>query len=607
MSNGFKIILDECNTNLTYLNVYKKNHLKQLKNDSKQQDENVPCVNLVEDALQAKANCLKLKKDFNFLLKCLNLFDITCTLYDEAASSSLSSLRNGDLNLDENTLDDLTNLVLSAQIASITTSSSDLIIKHQTSYDSKTTQLEPQQQPTNGNNQNPLLDAQLTQLSIQILDKYLNIISFLDVKQGQTNLFRNLNAKCIYVMMVHLNKLIQIETDIKMTIDHQDTLLQLIKDLEMFSTKLLKMLRDLFKTKTEASNNKNSMVSFKDFNAKLYYTNGDLFNFLNNGSTHRFFTLLLNLFKTLYTKCNSINSSLSKQQRASSKLNPNPNQMSIKAATTELHKEIKNIDESSSDEETIVTSTVTVQENSTKNPDEDPDEYLLIGSWFEDQLLNQNNSGDANASATLKNNNNINDNVSAPVNNVNDTNSKNDLETQIGISLKLSDELMKNLLDFIKDLLINDSVFVKEFIKCYSKSQANDFCTIVRELETNIDTNFITETFITSFYRFIEFLIVRNLLDYEKQDVFICFLNVSCNKEAQGDDTNQNLFMNKRYLSILCQIFVFRLKNNSIIEKTKQQIISIWNSFLKLIEIKIEKRLNENLLYDGKNLFFGSY
>jgi hypothetical protein len=567
-------------------------------NDSKQQDENVPCVNLAEDALQAKANCLKLRKDFNFLLKCLNLFDMTCTLYDEATSSSL---RNGDLNLDENTLDDLTNLVLSAQIASITTSSSDLILKYQTSTDSKTSQLEPQQQSTSGNNQNPLLEAQLTQLSIQILDKYFNIIYFLDVKQGQTNLFRNLNAKCIYVMMVHLNKLIQIETDIKMTTDHQDTMLQLIKDLEMFSTKLLKMLRDVFKAKSETSNNKSSMVFFKDFNVKLYYTNGDLFNFLNNGSTHRFFTLLLNLFKTLYTKSNSINSSSSKQERASSKSNPNQNQTPIKAGTTELHKEIKNIDESSSDEETVVTPTATAQENVTKNPDEDPDEYLLIGSWFEDQLLNQNNSGDTNAPSTIKNNSN-NDNVSAPVNSVNDTNSKNDIETQIGTSLKLSDELMKNLLDFIKDLLINDSVFVKEFIRCYSKSQTSDFCTIVSELESNIDTNFLSETFITSFYRFIEFLIVRNLLDYEKQDVFISCLNVSCNKEVHGDDTNQNLFMNKRYLSILCQIFVLRLKNNSVIEKTKQQIISIWDSFLKLIEIQIEKRLNENLLNDGKNL-----
>jgi hypothetical protein len=606
------------------LNVYKKNHLKQLNNDKLQhenQQDNSASTHLVEEAIQAKANCSNLQKDLNFLLKCLNIFDTTCSLYDDTASS----LKYSDFTLDETSIEDLTNLVLSAQIASITTCSSELVIKYQNISNSKSTIL-PHETPSAENYSNTTLVSHLTQLSVQILDKYLNIVHFLDTKLSQANLFRNLSAKCIYVIMLHLDRLIQIDNDFKLTsplIEQQVIALQLVKDLEIFSSKLLKMLIELFKTRdnkiNENSNiNKSPMVSYKLFNVKLYYTNSDLFNFLNNGNnnTHRFFSILLNLFKTLYKKCKSINSSHKQLQRASSKSNANLNQTPAKTINTELHlnKEIKNIDDPSSDEETVVTPTA--QSNLNKE-DEDPDEYLLIGSWFEDQLLNQSNIGQTSTNTTAANN--ANNNNTAPTNNANEANYSNnendknnsDIENKILTSLSFSDELMTNLLDFIKDLLINDGggVFVKEFVKCYSNSQAGDFCEIINEIDTTIDTSFLSEKFLLSFYRFIEFLIVRNVLDYEKQDIFISFLSDNTNKEVnEGDEkkdkvSSQNLFMSKRYLSILCQIFVFRLKNNSVVEKTKDQIVKIWDSFLKLIETKIEQRLNEDGSSDGKILF----
>ncbi len=75
--NGIKVILNECETNLTYLNLYRKNHFKQLLNstfnvnkysdlksnkENNQNDEqssishNKSVVfNLIEQSIQAKA------------------------------------------------------------------------------------------------------------------------------------------------------------------------------------------------------------------------------------------------------------------------------------------------------------------------------------------------------------------------------------------------------------------------------------------------------------------------------------------------------------------------------------------------------------------------
>jgi hypothetical protein len=66
LHNGIKTILNECEKNLTYLNVYRKNHLKQLLNFHAPNVENVEnnsvqitpnksiSFNLIEEALQAK-------------------------------------------------------------------------------------------------------------------------------------------------------------------------------------------------------------------------------------------------------------------------------------------------------------------------------------------------------------------------------------------------------------------------------------------------------------------------------------------------------------------------------------------------------------------------
>ena len=60
LGNGIKIMLNECDLSLTYLNVYKKNHLKLLINtDVAPSDTSTSAVTdnqqLYEEALQARA------------------------------------------------------------------------------------------------------------------------------------------------------------------------------------------------------------------------------------------------------------------------------------------------------------------------------------------------------------------------------------------------------------------------------------------------------------------------------------------------------------------------------------------------------------------------
>ena len=166
LNNGFKILLDECNANLTYLNVYRKNHLKQLTETNKKIEENgegsckMPVV-LVEEALQAKANCSNLRNDLNFFLKFLSLLDT----HEDVTS----------FYLDETFIEDLTNLALSAQIASMTTCSADLILRHQqlvSGSHSKSTETST-------------LSENSSKICLDITDKYLDVLHLVDAKLRQ--------------------------------------------------------------------------------------------------------------------------------------------------------------------------------------------------------------------------------------------------------------------------------------------------------------------------------------------------------------------------------------------------------------------------------------
>jgi hypothetical protein len=610
--------------------VYKKNHLKQLLNTSKpvkEQTNNTietststttDTINTLEEAQQAKANCPNLKNDLNFMLKFLNISNNLLFISTDSTFSFESSINKSNdltINFDEQSIDYLTNLVLASQIAAITTCSSELIIK-QNDVKPMDTSVEH------------LLNSdstQVTRLGIKILEKYLSLINFIETKMNYTNLYRNLNAKCVYVMTIHLSKLVQTYTDITKA----TSVTAASSDFELFCAQLVKMLKTIFlgKSQSAAETNK-ALISFKEFDVKLSYTNAELFSSLNSCNTHKPFSLLLNLFKIFYTKCSSIYTTTQATTSKTSKTETN-----LKDSTEqklEFHNEIKNIDDPSSDEEETVNAAAVMSDDATTTKaksidnlagDEDSEDFLLIGSWFDDQLaantaaaaVTASSTNTATTATTVVNTNNL---TVVEVTSSSGVNLSTNVVDDHGLTLMEKEnlcatvDLMQDLLDLIKDLVVAQEKPVDNIGQALSESftseQVKQLCLIIHELEKKFE-NFFSEKFILSFYRFVEFLVVKNVLDVDKQDLLGDFLNENSATFENGlqlkDGKPQEiLFMNKRYLSILCQIFVFRLKNNAIVEKTQKQIFKMWHSFLKLVEGKIEKRLNDPLLSEG-NLF----
>ena len=169
--NGIRVVLNECATNLTYLNVYRKNHLKQLFQyhtfhvntntsqtipsssvnsssdittsdlDNKHTSNNKSLsFNLIEEALQAKSNCANLMNDLDLFLKAISLsvFSDHMDTNKENDDESNEIEQTFRSQLDKKFVEQLTHLVLASQIATIITCSSDLILhqQHLTSQES---------------------------------------------------------------------------------------------------------------------------------------------------------------------------------------------------------------------------------------------------------------------------------------------------------------------------------------------------------------------------------------------------------------------------------------------------------------------------------------
>ena len=266
LSEGLRVLLDECNTGLTYLNVYTKNHLKQLANiDEKQAATNAT----PEEYLQARANCSDLKNDLNFLLKFLSLSASLCTSSTNEADE-LKSYSNEDY------ISQLTNLVLASQIAAITTCAADLSFK-KTSEDKQNSELTA---------------SHLTRLSIKLIDTYLGLMGQVETKLYRTNLVRNLSAKCVYVEAFHLKTLV----DICMASTPANT----ASDLELFAGQLVKMLKCVFLDAQMTESAQKRPSSLAELDLKIQYSNTDLFCLLNSG--HNLFKLLFDLFRAAYGK-----------------------------------------------------------------------------------------------------------------------------------------------------------------------------------------------------------------------------------------------------------------------------------------------------------------
>ena len=114
---------------------------------------------------------------------------------------------------DLNTLDQLTQLVLSTQIATLITCSSDYLLHiHQQSIN-----LNNQQDSILSDNDSVQVEtSNLAKLSMNILDKLLETVHDSDNTQSKV-IYRNLCIKTAYVITFYLNKLIENEKLIILT------------------------------------------------------------------------------------------------------------------------------------------------------------------------------------------------------------------------------------------------------------------------------------------------------------------------------------------------------------------------------------------------------
>lgn len=329
--NGLRIVLNECETNLTYLNAYRKNHLKQLLNTNQEQLSNNKSLsfNLIEEAVQAKANCSNLINDLDYFYKFISLPIFNFVIDNE---------------LDKQFIEQITNLVLAAQIATLITCSADLIL---TSQETLTKQL---------------TDSSflcLAKKSLAILDQYFQLIP--------CHLTQNSNVETSFIISYYLNKILQ-HQKLSNKNQQQDSLniVHLTSELNLFTAKLISMLNIVF-TETK-SNNTVSLQSFKDFNLFSNYSNNDLFNlFITN--QFKLFPFLFNLLRVSFSKCHSIYSTIQIVKPP----------LVVAESIIEPNEPIKNIDDPSSDEES----------NQTKEQSDDSDDYYMIRNLFEDHSVNE--------------------------------------------------------------------------------------------------------------------------------------------------------------------------------------------------------------------------
>ena len=72
---------------------------------------------------------------------------------------------------------------------------------------------------------------------------------------------------------------------------------------------------------------------------------------------------------------------------------------------------------------------------------------------------------------------------------------------------------------------INEFDLIKQsFIDCLNKQQIKEFVLMIKEIENMKTERVYPEIISTTYYRFIQFLLVKNLIDYPKQVILNFFI-----------------------------------------------------------------------------------
>ena len=228
-----------------------------------------------------------------------------------------------------------------------------------------------------------------------------------------------------------------------------------------FIFKTLSLLRKVFLNRNPMFAEAQTDPSCSNMTINQIYTNLDLIRMLHSSAGFRLFAFLLNLFQTVFHKCYLVYENLSAaksnatSQEASSDSShtTNTNTTVTNTNVTEHYlenskalsakNEIKNIDDPSTDDE----ANMNVNHAETA---EESDDYLLIGSWFDEQL-----NSDSNTQATATTNV-----VSSNTNALADTNTNlTDMATMASGTGAISSGGLSNCINSSNATQILDSTF----------------------------------------------------------------------------------------------------------------------------------------------------
>ena len=176
-----------------------------------------------------------------------------------------------------------------------------------------------------------------------------------------------------------------------------------ISSLDYFVSKLIALFKRIFLRKRFDTNDTDTRIlTMSTLDMSTMYTKRELAALFNTGD-FKMFTFVFDCLQLAYLKCRFV-TLLNKRkpeeissQTVTNDTNLLNEQWKDSENATNLMSDIKNIDDPSTDEEAA---------QKTEN-DEEPDEYLLIGSWFEDQLNTESNPSNiltSNTNATANTN-----------------------------------------------------------------------------------------------------------------------------------------------------------------------------------------------------------
>lgn len=396
----------------------------------------------------------------------------------------------------------------------------------------------------------------------------------------------NINAKCAYFLSLSLQKvLIHTNRDYA---EHQaiaasPKLKEKIKfginfncDLAKLCVKLVEMIKFTFLGDNFILITENLPIIELDIGKK--YSLHQLISFYTS-SNAKILKLLPIILELSFKKCQSIYIAHKKaEDEASNKLSEkNIEQHNKEFSQQESLKDTEKLTDenfSSINNDNIkdIDAEDTSEDEDDDEDDDDDSEFLLLAPWFNEEQTNTSQADDNQSQAS------------------------SNLTQVLDVTFELDSnqtytrniDLMIEIFIFYEILIvdINDDELTKLIASTLNDKEIKEFSFIINEIEHK--TERLPERFVTAFMKFLQVILLKNILDINKQNALIANLGLKFNEWP--------LQINKYTINILIQLIIYRLghKDDQIIN----DIASIWNGFLITLKKSILKRQNEFITKD---------